>query len=160
MNIHANKGRNLETAIIASQRNLIRVEKMPLGFKYIAGGKTVPQRGPVDYVGTVVGSGRAITFDAKQCDQATRFPVGNDTHFPEHQRQFLIRQGEAGAIAGLLVEATHEKVRQYLWLDWRHLLTREASVKWDDPRWVRCGDTGLLVDFTGILKAYGAPAAA
>jgi penicillin-binding protein-related factor A (putative recombinase) len=149
MNSHANRGRGLEAVVIASQMSVIAIEKMPTGAKYI-GGEWRPIASPVDYVGTVCGRGLAIVFDAKQCLLSVSFNVGNRDHFPEHQRQFLMRQRDAGAIAGVLVEATHPKVAAYFWLDAIHLRQQIPSIRWDDPMFVRLGPSNRIINFRNV----------
>jgi hypothetical protein len=142
----AGRGHRLESTVIASQGGVILVDKMPTGGRFHRG---APQliKGPVDYVGEVCGSGRAIMFDAKECALQNRFPVGDRNLVKEHQRLFLIRHGGAGAIAGLLVEATHTEVAAFYWLDWRELLKNEASIQWDDPRMTRLGSSKFSINF-------------
>jgi penicillin-binding protein-related factor A (putative recombinase) len=145
----ANRGRSLETVIVASQGRYVTLDQHGQQARRIGGGQMVAVKGPVDFSGTVKGSGRSIRFDAKTCAQVTRFPIGNRDHFPEHQRQCLIRHGEAGAVAGLLVEAT--SLGMYLWLEWPALVgTLPASISWDDSRWVDLGPTTHAIRFNRI----------
>lgn len=123
------KGSSLETVVLASQ-TLIRATKVPNGVKYLRGGRTVPTKGPVDFFGICRRTKRLVLFDAKQCDLAQRFPVGNTDHLPPHQRDLLITYGREGAIAGLLIEAT--RLRRYFWLYWESLVSCPPSYQWND----------------------------
>jgi len=126
-----NRGRSLETVIDASQRNVVCITKIPSGAKWIGPRKMVATKSPVDFMGVVCGTGRAIVFDAKTCNLARSFPVSNADHFPEHQREFLIRHGRAGAIAGLLVEST--RMGAYFWVNYHWLIvTSVGSYQWGD----------------------------
>lgn len=136
---HANKGRSLELTVQASTGNLLELVKVPNGVRYKAGGGTFPVPSPVDYLGLVRATGRAICFDAKKCALKKAFPIGNRDHFPAHQRDFLIRFGEAGAVSGLLVES--EKLGRYLWMDWK--IIRECEGKPSVP-WEGCGGMDYL----------------
>jgi hypothetical protein len=145
-----NHGKCFESVIIASQRDLLRLDRVEQAAKRIGGGKMVPVRGPVDFVGTVCGYGRAIVLDAKMCDLAGRYPVGNRDHLPEHQRFYLIRHGEAGAIAGVLIWAT--AVGRYFWLDWHALkgLRDTPSIPWNFPMLTDLGSDKFNVDFAKV----------
>jgi hypothetical protein len=145
---HAHKGRALEHAIEVSAGSILSLVKVPNGTKYLAGGKTIPVKSPVDYMGTVTGAGKSICFDAKKCALVKSFPIGNRDHFPPHQREMLIRQGEAGAIAGLLVES--EAAERFLWLGWAHIGWATESIAWIDSRWVDCGPTTHAIQFRNI----------
>lgn len=148
---HANRGRSLETTVIASQCGVVALERMPTAARLIRG-KWTPMKSPVDYIGTVCGTGRAIMFDAKQSALATRFKVGDRDHIPEHQRQFLLRQSYAGAIAGLLIEATDQRIRKYFWLHARYLGANYniPSIPWDHTWLVSLGPTTHNIDFRQI----------
>lgn len=152
--IYANRGRGLESTVIASQRNIIQVEKTSAGMQWVRRGAqtiAIPIKGPVDFVGVVCGTGRAICFDAKQCALKGGFPIGNKKLIPKHQREYLIRQGNAGAIAGLLVEASHPSQQAFYWLGWRFVLHHECSVPWKaDGVWVWLGDTKHAIKFENI----------
>lgn len=144
-------GSSFELLILASQRNVVRLEHLPqCGAKFIGRGRVIKQRMPYDFSGVVVGKRWAIAFDAKACHNVTLFPVGARDHFPEHQRAALIRQGEGGAVAGLMVSA--ELHRTVYWLDWRFLQAREPSIRWDDPRLVLVAAPGKMIDFEQVVK--------
>jgi hypothetical protein len=142
-----NSGRGLESTVLASQAKGICVDKIPHGMRHIGGGRTVPVPGPVDFMGTL--AGRSLVFDAKQCARKTRFNLGDRTMVKPHQRERIIRHGEAGAIAGLLVEATAFGL--YLWLDWRYLKHDVASIPWDDACWIELGDTAHAIRFDRLI---------
>jgi hypothetical protein len=145
----ANRGRSLETAIVTSQARTIVLDHHGQEAKRLPGGRMVAKRGPVDFTGTVCANGLSIRFDAKKCDLVHRFPIGNLDHFPAHQRVSLIRHGEAGAIAGLLVEAT--ALGEFRWLGWRAIAAITApSLPWADERWVVLGPTTHAIRFERI----------
>ena len=144
-----NRGRSFERIIDASQGVDVCLSRVAQAAKWV-GPKVIAQRGPVDYTGTIVGPGRAICFDAKMCDLATRYPVGNLDHLPAHQRQYLILHGEAGALSGVLIWAT--KRAGYFWLPWHALreLNGVASVPWETPALINIGPDSRTVDFRRI----------
>ena len=146
---HANRGRRLESAVIASQRDVIRVRKTSAGAKWLAGGKAVRQVGPPDFIGTVVGSGRSICFEAKQSDRPNGFPL--DMVRP-HQLDYLTEQGQAGAVAGVLVESTAKRL--YLWLTWGDLngalRSGLRSIPWGDGRFFELGHTSYAIPFDRV----------
>lgn len=118
----ANRGRSLETAILASQRaDLILLTKMPTSSKRIGGGKIIQLPSPVDFFGIHVPTGRMICFDAKQHANPNGLPAGM---LAAHQWNELIRygqtQGGPGAISGLLCEST--ALGRYYWCPWPILL--------------------------------------
>lgn len=152
----SNRGRALETTIIASQGRFIRVRKMTAGVIWkrsaaakLGGSPVIPIKGPVDYVGTVCGIGRSICFDGKMCKLANYFPVGKRDHFTPEQRDYLIEQGQAGAIAGLLIEAT--ALKKFFWLAWDNLPPQHvSSIQWTDERLIYLGDTFHIIRFDRI----------
>lgn len=146
-------GRGLEAAVVASQGGHIRVDKMPQAARRLPMGKLVAIKGPVDFIGTVVGSGRAIYFDAKVCHLATRFPIGNRDHVAAHQLAHVIRHGEAGALSGLLVEAV--ALGRFLWWDWTHVSYGDTSIPWTDSRWVDLGDNKHAIQFDRLILPAG-----
>lgn len=151
----SNRGKSFETVILASQRDVVRLERIEQAAKRIGKGRMIPLKSPCDFTGTVVGTGRAITFDAKVCDLANRFPCGNRDHVPAHQIEHLIRHGEAGAIAGLLIWAT--KRCRYFWMDWR-FLSKSPSLEWSHVAMVELGDDARTVDFHRVPGVASRPA--
>lgn len=146
------RGKRLEVTIIASQCGFVRLDQIPSGCKRLPGGRTIDVHSPVDFIGEVCATGRAIHLDAKECADPKRFPVGNKAVLKPHQREWLIRHGEANAIAGLLIEATHPDRERFFWMDWRALLrTHEPSVEWSDPRLQDIGDTKHAISFGQII---------
>jgi penicillin-binding protein-related factor A (putative recombinase) len=111
------KGAGFEAVIEASQ-SLTLLTKIPNGHKYLRGGHIQPIKGPVDFMGCVKGSARAVVFDAKECSQLLRFPCGDRTHIPQHQVEHIVRYGSQGALAGLLIWAKHPSVGAYYWMNW------------------------------------------
>jgi hypothetical protein len=131
----------------------------PIGAKRIGGGKLIPMKMPFDRIVIRRGSGRAICFDCKSCHLAKSFPVGNKDHVPDHQIMELIRAGSDGVIAGLLIEASHVDLQMVFWLPWKHLMSRPASIPWDDERLIAIGSRDDLIDFDRIIAAtIGKPA--
>lgn len=94
----------------------------------IGEGKVVAVKGPVDFFGTVRGSGRSILFDAKECGKPS-FDC-NTSAVKQHQINELVRHGRAGALAGLLILDTRSG--WVVWLDWRKLEQRKPTYPWDD----------------------------
>jgi hypothetical protein len=138
--------------------NAVALRKMEPSAVRIGGGKMVAKRGPCDFWGVVKSTpeckgscGRMIILDAKECGLQYRFPVGNDSHFPLHQRMELVAMGREGAVAGLLVHANHTDVGLVLWLPWQHLVERETSIEWADPRWLTIGESSDPIDWEKIL---------
>lgn len=108
---HANRGRNLESVILASQSNVVALTKITAGQKWLKGGKTVSQKQFVDFVGCVNLTGQMLCFDAKQWDDGKcRLDL-----VPPFQRELLRRYQLAGAIAGLLIEST--KLGRFFWFE-------------------------------------------
>lgn len=142
------RGRHLESLVLASQ-GTVTLTKIPNGVRYLPGGKTIPCKSPVDFAGTVHGSGRAVWLDAKQCDLKGRFPVGNKDHVTPQQIAELVRHGRAGAVAGLLVERTGED--ELYWCDWSILTNAPPSYAWKDLAYV--GSSKLAVNWWHVLEA-------
>ncbi len=142
LNNFANRGRALESIIMASQANIVRLIQVSGTAKRIGGGKMIQTKGPVDFSGVIVGSGRAICFDAKTCGEKNHLDTGKDKLL-EHQRQELLRMGEAGAIAGLLCLSTARQ--RYYWCDWRLLTQRRPSILWDTM--ADMGDAAFTIGF-------------
>lgn len=150
------RGKNLEAVIIASQGSIVRLHKHDTCGRWIKRAFR-PIKSPVDFIGCLRAPGaRAVYLDAKECDLQYRFPVGNEDHFSTYQREFLQLFGASGAIAGLLIEATHPEIRAYFWLSWRHLFTAEASIAWSDGRMVCIGSNLDLVKFQNVIAAEAA----
>jgi hypothetical protein len=145
------RGKSLEATVVASQRGVIIVEKIFNTHKFIRGGKQIPLRGPVDFIGTIIASGGAIWLDAKVCENPRLFVAARD-HLPEHQRLLLIRHGEAGAVAGCLCEATHPTLRKYFWLPWQLLTDSRVSYPWSEL--IDLGPTTHLIDFRILIDAH------
>ncbi len=158
----AHQGRGLESCVGVSQRGIVAVEKMEAFAKWKFNSKTrkvelTAEAGPVDWVGTVCGTGRSIHFDTKEGSIPTRFDIR--PVLTDKQRKHLITQGRAGAIAGLLIEAKHPSRQRFFWLPWEALVVDEASVKWEDPRLVDLGSARGPIDFRRIPGVVPPPAA-
>lgn len=115
------------------------------GAKFTGAGKAHSKPMPCDFIGTLRG-GRGLFFDAKSTLAPNRFNYSAQ-HVHDHQRAFLVRMGEAGAAAGLLVEARDSDIQAVCWINWTLLKTDEPSVEWADPRvhwlpWITQGTFG------------------
>lgn len=114
------------------------------------------QKMPCDFAGTVRSGplrGTAFYADAKRCAIKTGFDVHNRSTVKPHQREELELQGDAGAIAGLIVEATHPEVAGVYWIDWR-LLKERSRLAWSDPRVIRLGSNDKYVDLMPVLERH------
>jgi hypothetical protein len=121
-------GKSLEL-IVSNGGGVIEWTKVPNGVQYLPGGKTIPKKSPVDFIGTVIGTGRAVFCDAKQDADKTAFDAKRD-HLKPHQVAELIRHGRAGAISGLLIESTaHGRLH---WLPWVRLVNWQPTYRWED----------------------------
>jgi hypothetical protein len=168
------RGKSLESLIAISGRGVVDIEKLPKCGGFFIGRKVrsnpslapsyakeppafVSQRIGCDFMGTVIGSGRGIFFDAKQCALATSFPLSNTHNIKDHQREFLIRMGRAGAISGLIVESTVK--RTILWLGWQELAGDVKSIRWDRWAWWPPLAQGLnaTIDFRKLIAIADAP---
>lgn len=107
----SNRGRNLESLVIASQCGVVTLTKISAAQKWLKGGDTRAQKQFVDFVGCVNNSGRMICFDAKQWGDA-KCRLDKVTPF---QREILRGYQSAGAIAGLLIEST--KLGRFFWFN-------------------------------------------
>lgn len=148
-------GAGFQKVILASLSLMtcpVALEELPsCGAKFITKGRFIRLPIPCDLVGCVRGCGVAFHADAKSLgDSYATFPLTDRKKIEPHQILHLCRMGRAGAVAGMLVES--KRVAMYLWLDWRHLEGRER-IAWDDPCWVRLGNTGRLVNFAPIVEA-------
>ncbi len=149
--------KSFEKLIELSNRYVV-VRKMGAEAKFIGGGKSIVTKGPVDFWGVCRGGtdfyvrGQAIVFDAKSSREERRLSLADD-HFRLHQRQELRILGEEGAIAGLLVEATHETQRMVRWLPWNRI-DEAPSIAWDDPRWIEVCGMDEPIAWQRILEMY------
>jgi len=108
---------------------------------------------PCDFIGTVIGRGTAIYFDAKSCGaDEYGIALNNAAILKTHQAQFLRTQRAAGAVAGLLVES--KRLEEYLWLDATHLGPMRAYTAWHDARWLHLGSTSSVIEFSRLIAAY------
>ena len=109
----ANRGKQLQDLldmVCAQYKNkgLARIEPVPVPYKHVRNFRGTfwigcySGKSTVDYVGITAG-GRAIAFDAKQTSLPTRVDL-SESHFPEHQRDFLRWYERAGHMAFLVVE--------------------------------------------------------
>jgi hypothetical protein len=134
-------GRAFEEAIeLLARSGPIRLKTLPkCGGRFIAPGKMVNEEIPCDFIGCVIGTGRAVFFDAKVCgEDVGGLRVADDKIVKPHQLRFLRNMAEAGAVAGLLVRAADAGA--YLWLP--ASVARARTFAWADPAWVRIGEIG------------------
>lgn len=146
---HANRGRSLEIAVIESQRNIIRIKKTEPGVKFLRGGKQVIRKGSVDFIGTVVASGRAIYFDAKQTAEPRGFELAL---LKAHQTYELGLFHDAKAITGVLAECTAPAIDAFFWIAFPLLssamLRSERVIPWAHCRLL--GPSTHAINFRGI----------
>ncbi len=147
--------KTFETVVAASGRGVVELVRLPpTGGRWIAKGRFVSQNVPCDFVGTVIAGGRGIFLDAKtDAAEGKRFQINHAfSNGREHQREFLIRMGKAGAVSGLLIEPRDARFGCYRWLPW-HALS-ETSVAWDgsDVLWIGAGNKTGLVMFERIVE--------
>jgi penicillin-binding protein-related factor A (putative recombinase) len=150
LNTHSRRGSELETLIeVSTASGLVCLSKMNADARWFKGKGMTATAGPVDYVGEVAATGRAICFDAKQSDEAAAFPLAK---LKRHQLAYLVKHGRAGAISGILVGATHDRVGAYLWLDWKDIpAALSGGVKWESEAWVEAGRWGGMVEWGKIV---------
>jgi hypothetical protein len=144
-------GRHLEALVIASncRSNGATLVKVPNGVRWLPGGKTIPVKSPVDFSGTLDG-GRHIVFDAKECALPDYFEV-NAAKVAAHQIAELVRHGQQGAVAGLLIEATAHGTLH--WLNWTRLVDCPPSLRWDAIPVV--GLASKAVSWRGVARVAG-----
>lgn len=147
-----NLGRSLEEVVLASQLHTVRLAKTTAGVKMLRGGAFKRTFGIVDFVGTVVGSGRAIHFDAKQTAEDRGFYL---SMLKPHQEEHIAVHWRAGAIAGALVEATAADVKAFFWVSARMIndarRINKKCILWTEA--YRLGDSLNTIDF-GRLIAF------
>jgi hypothetical protein len=151
MRLPRNNGSALEKTVIASQGGVIRIEQFRAGQRHVRGGRTVGQTVPCDFIGTIRGTGRSIWFDAKSCGDAASFNAAA-SHVKPHQRHSLCRQGECGAVAGLLCEATDAEWRCYFWLPWWQLATNDTVYPWADL--IPLGPSTRTIHFERLIHLH------
>jgi hypothetical protein len=106
-------------------------------------------KGPVDFFGMVDATGELIVLDAKQSENVSRFRI--DGHVTPEQVIELERYGRNGAHAGLLLYSLARAA--FYWMNWHHLLTREASIEWTDPRLIFLGHHDKVIQWAGVIGA-------
>lgn len=151
----AAKGSHLEKLILASSGGDMLLEKIPSGSRWIGPGKSVPTKSPVDFMGVWRPTMRCVVLDAKTCSLAgPSFPLGNADHFPEHQREQIVRFGKHGAVAGLLI--LRMKTDMLYWISWHTIdgPMGRASIAWDDMAWI--GPAGKAISWELIPGLKGA----
>jgi penicillin-binding protein-related factor A (putative recombinase) len=151
---HANRGRPCESAILASQQlGVVTLVKTNPGFIVGAGGARATV-GVCDFIGAVRRSGLGFFCEAKMTANPRGFPIFDAMKSRRHQVEFLGRMGDAGAIAGVIVEGTAPGIEAYYWLDWSALQRiwlggtgglGGACIPWD--RMLRLGDNKHYIRF-------------
>ncbi len=116
-----------------------------VGGKYIGGGKMIHQKTACDFAGTVRENGRSFVCDFKVCGLPKVFYFKD--HLSEHQRIELINHGKAGAIAGLLIEATAR--REIRWASWQQIETDDLALAFDEMRFV--GPSNTVPDLRAVI---------
>ncbi len=129
---------------------LVLTELPSCGARFVGKGRIIRLPIPCDLVGCVRISGRAFHADAKSLGESfATFPLTNHEMVEPHQIAHLVRMGQAGAIAGLIVESKRRDC--VLWLDWEYL-SCEERIPWNDPRWDILGGASHLIDFGKIAR--------
>jgi hypothetical protein len=144
----AARGKSLERAVVASQQlGIVTLVKTEPGIAFGRGGSVRATLGLPDFLGVIRGTGRAIVFDAKECDAPKGFPLAK---LKPHQADLIMRWGDAGACAGVLIEAT--AARQFFWWTWASLQARwtmrAVTVSWAEMAAI--GDSTHLIKFDRI----------
>jgi hypothetical protein len=150
-------GDYFERAILAGVRDeageFMQLAALPkCGARFTGPGKAHPLPIACDFIGSVVGAGIGVFFDAKSSDDEYGFNLANDKLLKDHQAKYLHRQARAGAIAGILVECRH--LGDYRWLHGTHLGPGRAYTAWKDERWLILGETTQQVRMRELVKAY------
>lgn len=100
---------------------------------------------PCDFIGAVKGTGRAIVFDAKSCNDVYGIDLANPKIVKPHQARFLLNMDECNAVAGLLVEC--KRRMEYRWLPGSYLVAARTFMAWHSPAWLILGPVTRHVDF-------------
>ena len=144
-------GKRFQDLIALSARNSgIELFELPsCGGRFVGRGRMINEQMPCDFIGTVRIMNLPIFFDAKSCGvKQASFPLNNPKQVEPHQIRFLMAQGRAGAIAGLLVKS--ERTREYLWLSWRDLDVA-GCIQWHSHLWMVLGEVDKPVSFSRLL---------
>ncbi len=133
----------------AMQPSVVQLRELPpCGGRYVGPNKFVAEKMPCDFIGVLKGS--PLFFDAKRCGvKSAHFDSYNEEQVRTHQREFLKRMHDAGAIAGFLVDC--ERTGEYLWLPGFVL----GKYSWDDPNWFRLGSRDKLLNFSMLWSYFG-----
>lgn len=130
--------------------DLLPIPELGAKYRYVKGKlQLVREKMPCDLIGVIKRS-RGVMFaaDVKRCEQKGGFPIYNETHIADHQKDALEAVGRNGGIAGLFIESAHTG-RTY-WLSWRHL--RETKqIKWEDERMLLIGEPGVMADLAPVV---------
>lgn len=126
---------------------IVLLEIPRVGGKWVQG-SIIPARVACDFVGAISDTGRMFVCDVKKCENECRFALA----LPEHQRRNLIAVGQAGAISGLLIDASAELLSLWYWLDWGILAVPGLrSVQWTDERLLCLGPDNQMPDVSVVL---------
>jgi hypothetical protein len=138
-------GRSSELAARQALVRYVALLNIPrLGARVCRAG-LLPTSVACDLCGTIVGTGRAFVCDVKHCLEPDRFTFSK--YVKLHQLVELNSQGNAGAVAGLMVEAAHESRKCWFWIDWQHL--QGTGINFDDC--LNLGPTSYLPKVVHIL---------
>jgi hypothetical protein len=110
---------------------ILILQRIENGMKRVGGGKSFAVKQAVDYFGTFVG-GRSLVFDAKHSRDAS-FDFSNEKVMKRHQIEAIIRHGQAGAVAGVLVDSMRVG---WLWFSWRELTEPLGREQFHSGRWM------------------------
>lgn len=143
-------GDSFEAVIELSARTsgVVCLEHLPsCGGRFVGKERMVNEAMPTDFIGSVIGSGRAIFFDAKSSAHPRGFDFRNEKLMKPHQVVFLKENERAGALAGVIVRA--EWVGIYCWLDAGFIVG--DIFLWESHFWVPLGNIGDPINFRALV---------
>lgn len=116
------------------------------GGRYVNEARLIEEKSPMDFTGSVWGSGRGIHMDAKSCSEdAASFRVNDPKIVKPHQIDSLQNLERAGGIAGFMVRCMRDRV--YLWLP-ASKARSDKPLRWDDER---------FLEFGAVRDGFGVP---
>ena len=141
------KGRTLEKLVECSRSGVV-LFKIPNGTKYLPGGRSVPTKTLVDFLGCESSTGRLICLDCKErVARDSSFRCDDKTLKP-HQRQHLLDFHKAGAVSGVLAMDSAGSV--YWFPAW--MLDGVTSLKWESAAWT--GDGDYSINWAAMIAAH------
>lgn len=135
--------------IAASEGRQVRLIKLPLADTYLNNGRRVARKGPADFMGLCRSNLRLIVFNTAESGNRWSLPL-DERSLPEWQRRVLMDYGDDGAVAGLLVAATHQQVQMAFWVPWNALVQPAPMMTWTDDRIHELGPLTELINFGTI----------